>query len=80
MKYCYTDENSVNVAVTLTLSEVETIRLMIARILELEAMPQGLSKWPLREMDKAMASVQTSSADTLEYQVNNLRRIAKREE
>lgn len=78
MDYRYTDENSTQVTISMTLAEVEFLRDTLAKALE--ANIEGLRRWTVRDMDAALAKAQASAADTLAYQVDALRRLAKRGE
>lgn len=76
MDYRYTDENSTQITVTMTLGEVEFLRDVLAKALA--ANIEGLRKWTVRDMDAALAKAQGSAADTLAYQVTALRKLAEK--
>ena len=75
MDYRFTDTDSTKVTVDLTIGDIANLRDILTKALD--AKLEGVSRWHLRRMIKALAEAQRKTAETLEYETKALAEKAK---
>lgn len=75
MNYRYTHTDATCIAMDLTLNEIADLRNVLE--LALKAELEGVSKWPTRNMIKALANAQVQAADIMVYEAKLLADKAK---
>lgn len=75
MDYRYTHTDATRIAMDLSLSEIADLRNVLELVLKAEL--EGVSKWSMRIMIKALANAQAQAADIMVYEAKLLADKAK---
>lgn len=75
MDYRYTHTDATRIAMDLSLNEIADLRNVLE--LALKAELEGVSKWSIRIMIKALANAQSQAADIMVYEAKLLADKAK---
>jgi len=75
MEYRFTHTDATRVALDLTLDEIAELRKTLELVIKAEL--EGVSRWSVRVMIKALANAQAKAADVMVYEAKELADKAK---